>query len=106
MRETFGGRLLNLITLRGLTQKELAERAEVTESAMSHYVNDNRIPRASVLGRIADTLETTTDYLLNGDPSDSKQEIEYAQKLIARNVAEMSKEDKMKIMSILFGEEH
>lgn len=105
MREAFNERLSELIHSRNLTQKELANKAGVTEAAMSHYLKGDRFPRASVLARIAESLGTTSDYLMNGNATNAKEEIDYAKRLIARNVSEMSKEDKMKIMSILFEED-
>ena len=105
MKGSFNERLLELIHNKKITQKDLADKAGVTEAAMSHYLKGDRFPRASVLARIADALGTTSEYLMNGNASDAKEEIDYAKKLIARNVSEMSKEDKIRIMSILFEEE-
>lgn len=101
MSNSFGERLSNLLTDKKLSQKELAQMAEVTEAAMSHYVNGDRIPRASVLARIASALDTTSEYLMNGTATNAQEEINYATRLIARNVEHMSKEEKMKIVSIL-----
>ncbi len=105
MGGTFSERISELISVRKINQKTLAEKAGVTEAAMSHYIKGDRTPRATVLARIAEALGTSTDYLLNGNATDKREEIAYAKRLIARNVSEMSKEDKMKIMSILFGED-
>ncbi len=55
----------------------------------------DRTPRASVLSRIAEALGTTTDYLMGGSEADSVGELRYAKRLIARNVHQMSKEEKM-----------
>lgn len=60
----FSDRVTALMKKRGLSQKELAAKAGVTESAMSYYVNGFRTPRSDVLTRIAKELGTTTDYLL------------------------------------------
>ena len=105
MKEVFHERLYELIQSRNMTQKDLANKAGVTEAAMSHYLKGDRFPRASVLSRIADSLGTTSDYLMNGTATDSQDEINYAKRLIARNVSEMSKEDKISIMKILFEED-
>lgn len=102
---TFGERIVYLLKEKGMLQQELAERAGVTEAAVSHYIKGDRMPRASVLTRIADALETTTDYLMNGVDNDSKNEVGYARKLIARNASKMTKEEKLEIMRILLGEE-
>ena len=98
MAGTFGERLSELIRIRDYSQKELAKRAGVTEAAMSHYVKGDRYPRASVLARIADALGTTSDYLMNGTATNAKEEVNQAKRLIARNVSQMSREEKMKLI--------
>lgn len=105
MQDSFGGRLSALLNEKRISQKELSEKAGVTEAAISHYVKGDRIPRASVLAKIADELETTSDYLMNGTASNTQEEIKLATKLIARNTDQMTKEEKMKIMSILLRDE-
>ena len=49
---------------RGLTQGELAERAGLQPSAISHFETGTRKPSFDNLRRLADALEATTDYLL------------------------------------------
>ena len=105
MPKGFNERLLELIKRNRLTQKELASKAGVTEAAMSHYIKGDRIPRASVMIRLADALGTSVDYLMNGTESNSNDEIGYAKKLIARNASQMSKDEKMEIVSILFNKD-
>lgn len=105
MGVTFGERLSALLKEKGMQQQILAQKAEVTEAAVSHYIKGDRIPRASVMSRIAEALGTTSDYLMNGTAPDSKNEVAHAKRLIARNVKQMTKEEKMEIMSILLGEE-
>lgn len=101
--ETFSGRLSQLLKARHMTQKELAEKAEVTEAAMSHYLKGDRTPRSSILARIANALGTTSDFLMEGIPQEHDDEIKTVKKLIARNIEQMSKEEKAEIISILFG---
>jgi transcriptional regulator with XRE-family HTH domain len=96
-------RIKNLLEKKGMTQRELAEKTGCTEAAISHYIKGDRTPRASVLSKIAIALDTTSDYLMEGIPVDVKEEIGYARKLIARNVSQMTKEEKMKILDILMG---
>ena len=105
MTSTFGERLSEKISKKKTTQKEIAQKAGVTEAAMSHYIKGDRVPRASVLARIADAIGTTTDYLLYGDTTNPNEEIAYVKRLIARNTSVMSKEDKMEIINILFEED-
>ncbi len=49
---------------RGLTQGELAERAGLQPSAISHFETGTRKPSFDNLRLLADTLDITTDYLL------------------------------------------
>lgn len=102
-RDTFSERLAKLLKMRGMRQKDLAEKAAITEAALSHYLKGDRTPRSSVLARIAEALGTTSDYLMEGIPQSHADEIGYAKRLIARNVDQMSPEEKREIMSILLG---
>jgi len=70
----FSDRVTALMKKSGLSQKELASKAGVTESAMSYYVNGSRTPRSDVLTRMAKELETTTDYLLGTSDEIAKKE--------------------------------
>ena len=103
-RITFSQRLEEQIKMRRMTQKELAEKAGVTEAAMSHYIKGDRTPRSSVLSRIASALGTTSDFLMEGVPQNSVDEIGYAKRLIARNVEQMTTAQKREILSILLSD--
>jgi len=49
---------------RGLNQAELAKRAGLQDSAISHFETGTRKPSFDNLRRLADALDVTTDYLL------------------------------------------
>lgn len=100
-----GTRLKELLEKKGMTQKELAEKVGCTDAAISHYIKGDRVPRASVLTKIAIALDTTSDYLMEGIPTEVKDELGYAKKLIARNVTQMSKAEKREIIDILMGDD-
>ncbi|MDD6711518.1 helix-turn-helix domain-containing protein [Sharpea porci] len=99
-----GKRLKELIDKKGITQKELAEQVGCTDAAISHYIKGDRIPRASVLAKIAVSLDTTSDYLMEGVPTSVTDELGFAKKLIARNVSQMSSAEKREIINILLGD--
>jgi len=105
MKNTFGGRLSALLQERGLQQQELAKLAGVTEAAVSHYVKGTRIPRSSVLARIAAALGTSSDYLISGNAENAEGESEMNQlkRMIARSASQMSHKEKMELISILMG---
>lgn len=62
--DKFTERLQSLLEEKEMSQRELAELAEVTEVTISRYINGNRKPRIEIINKIAEVLNTTTDYLL------------------------------------------
>lgn len=60
----FPDRLRSAREYRGLNQVELAERAGLQPSAISHFETGARKPSFDNLRLLADTLDVTTDYLL------------------------------------------
>lgn len=99
-------RISDLLSQKGMTQKELAQKAGITESAISHYIKGDRVPRGVNLVKIANALGTSTDFLLDQDESSSrKDDLEVAKTLIARNATQMTKREKMEFMSILLNGE-
>ena len=60
-----GKKILSLLELRGMKQKELAAKIGVSEVTISRYINEDRVPQLEILVRMAEVLDTTTDYLLN-----------------------------------------
>ena len=103
MGTALGERISEMLQKRGMQQKELAERIGVTETAMSRYIAGTREPKPDVIANMATALHTTSDYLLGIKNDD----LEYHQvrRMIARNASSMTKEEKMALISVLFGEE-
>ena len=99
-----GDRIKSLLLQKGMTQKQLAQEVGCTEAAVSHYVKGDRVPRSSVMTKIAIALGSTSDYLTEGIPQDTKSELGYTKKLIARNAEHMSSAEKMEIINILMGD--
>jgi len=60
----FPQRLQAIRTRRGLSQDELAKRAGLQATAVSHFETGTRKPSFDNLRRLADALETTVDYLM------------------------------------------
>lgn len=87
----------------GITQRMLATRLNISEATLSKYLNEDRQPRIELLANMATALNTTTDYLLGRD---NNREFDYrsVKRLLARNAASMSKEEKMKLIDVLFDE--
>ena len=100
-----GDRIKELLEKKNISQKELSDMVGCTEAAISLYIGGKRVPRASVLTKIAIALDTTSDYLMEGKPSNSSEEVKYARKLIARNANQMTSAEKRDILNILLGGE-
>ncbi|MCT4564998.1 MAG: helix-turn-helix domain-containing protein [Maledivibacter sp.] len=62
--EKFVKRLQILLEEKNINQKELANYVDVTEVTISRYMNGERKPRIEIINKIAEVLDTTTDYLL------------------------------------------
>ena len=82
-----------------MTQKDFANKLDVTESALSRYIKGDREPRMELLIKMANELGTTVEYLLdNENNDDSFPQIE---SLIARNASNLTPEQKQKLLKIL-----
>ena len=64
---TFGEKLQELLDWRGKSQSKVAELAEVSQSAISDYVNGRSTPSIDAARRIAKALDVSLWTLLNGE---------------------------------------
>lgn len=92
-------RMKELISKKGISQKQLAKISGLTESTISHYVRGERIPRGVNLIKIAKVLDTTTDYLLGNEEN---EDFDYVKSLIARNSSRMTNDEKTTLVKLLF----
>ncbi len=100
-----GERISTLAREKGYSQKELATASGVTESAMSYYFRGERVPRGSVLIRIAKALGTSTDYLLgySSDKTDTSDKVTVLQRNLTKlNSDELDKAEG--VLKVLFSE--
>ena len=95
-----GARISELLRYRGMTQKQLAEKAKITEAAVCRYVKGERVPRAITVAAIAKALEVSPSELL-GEPSSDPENIDNAVRLIARNARVMTEEQREMIIRAL-----
>lgn len=102
MASKIGNKISELLTERGISQKELSIKANITESAVSHYIKGDRVPRGVNLAKIATALDTTTDYLLGvGETPDKDEDIALAKTLIARNAGDLTESERLELISLL-----
>lgn len=63
--EIFGDNLRDLMAGSGMTQKDLARELDISESAVSQYVNGRQFPGVKTLVNMAYVLECSMDDLLD-----------------------------------------
>ena len=61
--KTLAEKIEVLLKKHNMSQRELAEKCDVTEASVSKYITLGRIPRADVLGKIAVALGVTADWI-------------------------------------------
>lgn len=69
-----GPRIAILRRSAGLSQGELAQRLQVSSSAIGMYEQGRREPSAEILVAMARTFGVTVDYLLTGQPLPQEQD--------------------------------
>ncbi|MGQ7776802.1 helix-turn-helix domain-containing protein [Bacillus sp. WC2507] len=62
--KTFGNIIRDLRKQKGITQKELAQSLQLSESTIGMYERNERQPDYNTLIRIADYFKVSTDFLL------------------------------------------
>ena len=93
-------KISKLMKEQGLNQKQLAEKASITEASMSKYLSGERTPRIDVVVKIAKALGTSVDYLLDNDVVPETPYI-YASTALARCKDKLSEDEKKKLLKFL-----
>lgn len=66
LENNIGLRIKKLLERENLSQRELASAIGSSESTISRYIQNKRVPYGDTLTRLAKALNTTSDYLLTG----------------------------------------
>lgn len=113
---SIGTRIKDLRTKQELTQQDIATRLGMGRSNFGHIENDRVVPTSADLQKIADILNTTTDYLLGReqapesipdwatykDKRDFKKMLEEDGDLMFDGVP-ISNTDRQRVMDVLTG---
>ena len=92
-----GDRIKKLMESQNLNQKQLADKCKLTESAISKYINNERVPRIDVLLKISKVFGVSINYF-----SDNKvTKFSEIKELVARNGNELTPEEKLELMQLL-----
>lgn len=98
--EGFGERLRYYMSLREVTQSQLAESAHLTEAAISRYLSNDREPKAIAVAAMAQVLNVSADDLL-GLTQASQGSLDDALRLVARNANTITSEQKKQLINAL-----
>lgn len=63
--KSFGEKILNILKYKGISQRELSEKVGCTEVSISRYISGERVPKGTIVVKIANALGVSTDYLLD-----------------------------------------
>ena len=75
-KKTIGGFISALRKANGMTQKDLAERLNVSDKSVSRWENDEGAPDLSLIPVIAEIFGVTCDELLRGERKSPEQRAE------------------------------
>lgn len=95
----FGERLSLVLKERKITQRQLAEKINTTETALSRYVNGSRKPRMDNLLKIARALNVSVEYLTGKE--EGKVEFQEVKNVLCRNLSAMTPAQRLELMEIL-----
>jgi transcriptional regulator with XRE-family HTH domain len=101
--EELGKRILLLRKNKGLSQTDLAKLAGISYAQIGRYETKGAQPPAEVLKKIANALDTTTDFLINGDTDEKAMSALKDAELLKqfKEVEQMEDEDKNIIKKLI-----
>ncbi|MGD6931860.1 helix-turn-helix domain-containing protein [Bacillus thuringiensis] len=96
--KTFGNIIRDLRKQKGITQEELAQSLQLSESTIGMYERNERQPDYNTLIRIADYFNVSTDFLLGRDSNvkEDRNNIELDQWLNDIKLAPSQKREELK----------
>ena len=98
--ENVGRQIAELRKRKGMTQNELGERIGVTPQAVSKWERGETLPDTAILPDLADVLETTIDFILNG----GERMVEYKGKIHVGDMIDGLKS--LQQMGVLLGKDN
>lgn len=97
--EDIGKRIDDLRKSKNWKQKDIYDKAQISNVAMSRYINGSRIPDTESIYKIAKVLECSIEYLLTGE--ERKPELPDQEQKLLDLYRQLRPEDKIKIFGYL-----
>ena len=98
---TFGEKFKQTLDQREITQKRFAMKMNVSESAISDYVNDRRQPNILLVREFAKELGVSVDYLLDYVPRSEKVALSPDEETMLTMYRALPKEQQSSLISLL-----
>ena len=100
---SIGQRIQELRKEKGFSQTDLAEKVGISYAQISRYETKGAQPPAEVLSKLAQTLNTSVDYLIHGNAHEKATATLNDAKLISyfKEVEKMPDEEKGTVLKVL-----
>ena len=99
----FGEKIERAMFAKGLNQAQLAEKLEISRSAISQFVHEKRCPSRQVISKMANVLSVSIDLLMGKSPKSEFAELLQNDKIhaLVMKFSRLSVTDQERIMDIL-----
>lgn len=98
---TFGQRFKQVLEQREISQKSFAKRLNISESAISDYVNDRRTPNLLPVRDFAKYLGVSVDYLLDYQPNSENVSVSPKEAAFLKKLRALPKEKQALVVSLV-----
>ena len=95
-------KVIELMTTKNITQKDLPWLDGITETSISRYLNGSQRPRIDVLLNFAKALEVNVEYLLE-ERSSQESSFTAIATVIAKNGSNLTLEEQNKLIALILG---
>lgn len=101
LRKAFGARVKELRKSNNWSQKQLATQLDIRFQLLNKYEGGQHIPPAETLIKLANTLKTTVDYLLTGNPQQEHPNVDDTLFRRFQVLERFSDEDKQTVITVI-----
>ncbi len=98
---TFGEKLKEVLDQKDITQKKFAAKVNISESAISDYVNNRRLPNIILICDFAKELGVSVDYLLDYKPNSDSIALSPTELELIKTLRTLPKEKQDLLISLI-----